>query len=919
MARTVRQNWRGNLTPVRTAPLVRAVEDGWQPKSPTDTDPRDGKQAQIAPSESPTQEFEKLIADLDRIEVVDPKDTVPVIDQNGRGRAARVGALLAANRDALVSLKESVVATKRQNFANQEEAEAGVSLTAVMTPLRTVQQINARLASEDEAETGSDNVKLITPLRGKQQIIALVGLVTPEMFGAAGDGVTDDTAEILAAATAAVAANMPLHFRGGAEYLFSYLPLPDNLRAIGNGATLIADGSVGGSSTPIVQGANSIFDGFTVEATILATATDNFVGDGATTAFVLSAATSITYLDVSVAGTRMPVENRAGQMTGTDNYTHAGSTLTFTAAPANGAAIVVEHLDGAERVVRTGAGSKVRNLVIRASRPYGNRGEVTYGALHVYDSDCEVENVRVIDYGNAFQVGIAGAAAAPPITNIWLRNLTAEGCIRGGSIRNVSDITLDGFREDGTHYAARRTSGNTGLLIGSVQNADLTRMIFVDSPEHGFRLGGELNGEQQSRNIRISNSVATRPGASGFKINPNAGERAQHIYMDNCHVIDGGLSGPGAGNHDAFMIEKCDYGVFNGLTCRADAYTYSQGYGISVKFSNNIEINNPVIQDTYAEGILITYNADAEDGVCSNVHIKNPVVINCGHGTNILGGGDGPYPAVRIGFTALYQPTDITIEDFFIQNPGNGKGITFATTGRSGLFLFTGECTDTGQPWDGPIANDLDIILNITRNGVRFMGHPTVSMWQTNTFEIAAAGDFDAADTATQHGAVMLRGGTQAAGAGVVGAALAFSSSNSARRRLVLAQIQTGANARHSGLAVYGQNAGIDGTDILTLLGTFDHLGVWDVVGSYEVDGVQVVANRKTGWDVDTGTAKRTANATYTVGTALTAGATYTQSEITAIITRQAALEAAMRDATQTIKALKDDLHGTAGHGLIGT
>lgn len=82
------------------------------------------------------------------------------------------------------------------------------------------------------------------------------------------------------------------------------------------------------------------------------------------------------------------------------------------------------------------------------------------------------------------------------------------------------------------------------------------------------------------------------------------------------------------------------------------------------------------------------------------------------------------------------------------------------------------------------------------------------------------------------------------------------------------------------------------------------------------VGGVQILSTRKTGWTADTGTAKRTANATYTPGATLTYSATYVQAEQTAMATRMAAVEAALRDATQTIKALKDDI---IAHGLIGT
>lgn len=86
--------------------------------------------------------------------------------------------------------------------------------------------------------------------------------------------------------------------------------------------------------------------------------------------------------------------------------------------------------------------------------------------------------------------------------------------------------------------------------------------------------------------------------------------------------------------------------------------------------------------------------------------------------------------------------------------------------------------------------------------------------------------------------------------------------------------------------------------------------------GAYQIAGVQVVGARQTGWVADTGTAKLTANATYTAGTTLTYSASYTQSELTATGTRIAAIETALQNATQELKAIKDALMTT---GIIGT
>lgn len=71
-----------------------------------------------------------------------------------------------------------------------------------------------------------------------------------------------------------------------------------------------------------------------------------------------------------------------------------------------------------------------------------------------------------------------------------------------------------------------------------------------------------------------------------------------------------------------------------------------------------------------------------------------------------------------------------------------------------------------------------------------------------------------------------------------------------------------------------------------------------------QVSSVKVLGARKTGWTADTGTAKRTANTTYSG----TAEVSYTQATIQALMDAVAAN-------SQTIKALKDDM---ISHGLIG-
>lgn len=66
--------------------------------------------------------------------------------------------------------------------------------------------------------------------------------ITPEQFGAKGDGTADDLRALEAAMQKAVAAGQPLDLTPGAVYRFSsYLELPSGLTVRGNGAVLLSD------------------------------------------------------------------------------------------------------------------------------------------------------------------------------------------------------------------------------------------------------------------------------------------------------------------------------------------------------------------------------------------------------------------------------------------------------------------------------------------------------------------------------------------------------------------------------------------------------------------------------------------------------------------------------------------------------
>lgn len=89
-----------------------------------------------------------------------------------------------------------------------------------------------------------------------------------------------------------------------------------------------------------------------------------------------------------------------------------------------------------------------------------------------------------------------------------------------------------------------------------------------------------------------------------------------------------------------------------------------------------------------------------------------------------------------------------------------------------------------------------------------------------------------------------------------------------------------------------------------------------NITGVYEIASVQVVGPRNTGWTADTGTAEKTAHATYVAGSALTFTDPPTAAEMSALATRLHNVELALQSVTRGQMAIKSAL---ITHGLIGT
>lgn len=139
--------------------------------------------------------------------------------------------------------------------ASQAQAEAGTAATALMTPRRVTNTLDARLATQAQAEAGTDNATLTTPLRTKQAIqngaffsqagtgavartipAKLSDSIDVKDFGAIGNGVADDATAINNAIAAAYT-NGVSQVRlsdGGTYRIGSAIAMRANVALVGN-------------------------------------------------------------------------------------------------------------------------------------------------------------------------------------------------------------------------------------------------------------------------------------------------------------------------------------------------------------------------------------------------------------------------------------------------------------------------------------------------------------------------------------------------------------------------------------------------------------------------------------------------------------------------------------------------------------
>lgn len=379
-------------------------------------------------------------------------------------------------------------------------------------------------------------------------------------------------------------------------------------------------------------------------------------------------------------------------------------------------------------------GVSVDNL--RLSTP----GGPTEGGINVMGSDCNLPRIKFTSdtpdcgSGSPRNAVLVQASSNNTIGKIYVANhskptsfqlvdlttvgrMTSNGSTTGCYCIDVKNSTFKGARHSGVSPSAVGTAGQNALLVEATTDFGSYNLRFEDwhaedSPEHGFRLGGQYKMD----NIHLVRCTSKRAGSgsaptggSGFKVLGPNGRALYHtnIFITNCTSEDAGQV-PGD-NFNALDVSWIDGLQVAGFTSRKKDRPYASTGGIRLSRLKNTCIDNPIIRDpltgalrfievvgdtgTVMENVTIlggilhrqeydVITLDCKATVYKNVHLR---------GTLLMGGRSAIRPETPLSGGAY---TDVSFAFTYVDPTDTATGNPAITGGNDILY-------DVTAPWYG--------------------------------------------------------------------------------------------------------------------------------------------------------------------------------------------------------------------------
>jgi len=406
---------------------------------------------------------------------------------------------------------------------------------------------------------------------------------------------------------------------------------------------------------------------------------------------------------------------------------------------------------------------QINNLIVESDVQRGGTGGVVcYGSNYTIDYFRSVFIARPIQ----FQKATTGLGAQ---TNIRLGTVDIYSYIRGISLNNCNNWSIEFANMRVADSRAAKTPGHNGILISGCQDFTIGDMYVADTGEHAFRIGGNSFGTDT---VRFSvNSITTRrTGGCAVKIAPTP----DICYDGSFGIITAIDTGQGAttANNEPIRFTNANNIYVGSLVALSSEFPISCQRAVLLNSCTNITIDS--------------------------VHAENVA----GRVIDINETRDATMTGARNAFEILYSSGGRTIGDVYIRNV-NVSGYTnflyendFALT-LTGIIFISGVVSIATVDSVTPITID----VTVKTTGRRYVGS-SVNSDPKAPFVVGADAAFDSGVTPASVGAFFLNAGvTSTAGAGNIGAALAFSRAGSGRRGAAIATKQFGANNFSVGLS----------------------------------------------------------------------------------------------------------------------
>lgn len=429
---------------------------------------------------------------------------------------------------------------------------------------------------------------------------ARVAAVTPEMFGAVGDGVADDTAAVQAAFDAAGGTHRRVDLSGGPYLVSSTVSIENSnvhIHGAGMGAPTLIGASTLTGNTPVVT------LGKAQTATGLALTANAAVGDLTVTLSTVSAATFSAGDSVLLKSNKQIDSEDSAKFAGEIHYVTAVNTDTGVITLNDQVLDSYTTADSAQMVsIDMLSNVTLSNMAVTTQAASSG---LTVGIIHARFIDgLTLSNVELHDA----YVGIQVRSCL---------NSRVTGCY----VHDISDVTPAG---QNLRYGVWVASATQNLSIDGCR---------FHNTRHAVTTGGSsgLNNNGVQRNITVTNCVSSAADTAHFDTH----EPAEGVSFIGCTSI-GGL--PFTADGPVYGIQmRCRNGVISGCTI-----LQPRGRGImlfGVNRGRHVVTGNTISRSKARTGGTVEgYGIYFDTSGVSQVLISNNVITDC-DGRAISGSG----------------------------------------------------------------------------------------------------------------------------------------------------------------------------------------------------------------------------------------------------------------------------------------